>query len=218
VGPSGAGKTTLIHLLLRFWEFGSSRPGCDGRILLDGQDLQQYSQVAVRSLFGVISQNTYLFNASVMDNLLIAYPGGTEEQVHKATRQAEIHDFILSLPQGYQTWIGEQGLRLSAGERQRLAIARALLKEAPILVLDEATANLDPLTETRILYTIHSLMQGRTTLMVTHRLVGMEWMDEILVMEAGRVIERGQHPGLVRAGGLYSQMWALQNQYLRETV
>jgi ATP-binding cassette, subfamily C, bacterial CydCD len=218
VGPSGAGKTTLIHLLLRFWEFGSSRPGCDGRILLDGKDLQQYSQAAVRSLFGVISQNAYLFNASVLDNLLIAYPGSTEEQVYKATRQAEIHDFILSLPQGYQTWIGEQGLRLSAGERQRLAIARALLKEAPILVLDEATANLDPLTETRILSTIHPLMQGRTTLMITHRLVGMEWMDEILVMDAGREIERGQHPSLVRAGGLYSQMWAQQNRYLQETV
>ena len=218
VGSSGAGKTTLIHLLLRFWEYGNSQPGCEGRILLDGKDLKQYHQTAIRSLFGVISQNAYLFNASVMENLLIAYPGAAEEQVYAAARQAEMHDFIISLPQGYQTWIGEQGLRLSAGERQRLAIARALLKQAPILVLDEATANLDQVTEKRVLSTIHSLMERRTTLMVTHRLVGMEWMDEILVMDAGQVIERGQHAELVRAGGLYSQMWSLQNQLLHETV
>jgi ATP-binding cassette subfamily C protein CydCD len=218
VGPSGAGKTTLVRLLLRFWEYGDSQSGCAGRILLNGKDLRQYHQTAIRSQFGVVSQNAYLFNATVMENLLIASPGATQEQVYDAARHAEIHDFIVSLPLGYQTWIGEQGLCLSAGERQRLAIARALLKQAPILVLDEATANLDQVTEKRVLSTIHSLMKGRTTLMVTHRLVGMEWMDEILVMDAGREIERGQHTTLVKAGGLYSHMWRLQNQFLQETV
>jgi ATP-binding cassette, subfamily C, bacterial CydCD len=218
VGPSGAGKTTLIHLLLRFWEYGDSRPGCGGSILIGGKDIKHYHQTAIRSLFGVVSQNAYLFNATVMENLLIASPRATEEQVYEVARKAEIHDFILSLPQGYHTWIGEQGLRLSAGERQRLAIARALLKQAPILILDETTANLDPVTEKRVLSTIHALMEGRTTLMITHRLVGMEWMDEILVMEAGQIIERGIHTELVKAGGLYSRMWELQNQFLIETV
>jgi ATP-binding cassette subfamily C protein CydCD len=218
VGPSGAGKTTLIQLLLRFWEYGDSRPGCTGRIQLDGNDVNRYQAAAVRSLFGVVSQNAYLFNATVMENLLIASPKAEKEQVYEAARNAEIHDFIVSLPQGYHTWIGEQGLRLSAGERQRLAIARALLKQAPILVLDEATANLDQITEKRVLSTIHSLMEGRTTLMITHRLVGMEWMDEILVLEAGQEIERGRHAELVRAGGLYSRMWTLQNQFLQERV
>jgi ATP-binding cassette subfamily C protein CydCD len=218
VGPSGAGKTTLIHLLLRFWEYRDSRPGCSGRILMNGRDLHLYHPKDIRNLFGVVSQNTYLFNATIMENLLIASPEATEEQVIEAACNAEIHDFIGSLPQGYHTWIGEQGLRLSAGERQRLAIARALLKQAPILVLDEATANLDQVTEKRILSTVHTLMDKQTTLMVTHRLVGMEWMDEILVMEAGQIRERGRHAALVKSGGLYSQMWALQNQFLLENA
>ena len=218
VGPSGAGKTTLIHLLLRFWDYGADRPGCQGKILLNGRELKSYHQMEIRNLFGVVSQNSYLFNASIMDNLRMAAPRATEDKVFQAARNAELHDFILSLPEGYQTWTGEQGLQLSAGERQRLAIARALLKEAPILVLDEATANLDQITEQRVLSTIHSLMEGRTTLMVTHRLVGMEWMDEILVMDGGQVIERGQHAGLIKVGGLYQQMWTLQNQFLAGTV
>jgi ATP-binding cassette, subfamily C, bacterial CydCD len=216
VGPSGSGKTTLVNLILRFWEYG--RSAGSGQISLDGHELNLFDQQEIRGLFGVVSQNTYLFHASVRDNLLIASPNATENQIVEATRRAEIHDFITSLPKGYDTWIGEQGLSLSAGERQRLAIARALLKGAPLLLLDEPTANLDPVTESQVLGSIHQLMEGRTTLMITHRLVGMEWMDEIIVLKAGRLVERGRHTDLLCKGGLYRRMWDLQNQYLIETA
>ena len=218
VGTSGSGKTTLANLILRFWEFGKREAGDIGQISLDGRNLKVYDQYELRRLFGVVSQNTYLFHASVKENLLIASPGVSEDQLIEAARLAEIHDFIQTLPQGYDTWIGEQGLRLSAGERQRLAIARALLKGAPFLLLDEPTANLDPVTEVRVLDSIHKLMEGRTTLMFTHRLVGMEWMDEIIVLKAGREVERGRHHELLETGGLYHRMWELQNQCLREAA
>jgi ATP-binding cassette, subfamily C, bacterial CydCD len=216
VGPSGSGKSTIANLLLRFWEFAEHQPGGSGRISLAGHDLKAYDQQAVRDLFGVVSQNTYLFNTSVRENLLLASPTASEEQIIEATRIVEIHDFIQSLPEGYDTWIGEQGLKLSAGERQRIAIARAILKEAPILLLDEPTAHLDPLTEARVLASLHRLMEGRTTLMITHRLVGMPWMDEIIVLKAGRQVERGRHKDLIESGGLYCRMWELQNQLLIE--
>lgn len=208
VGPSGAGKSTLVNLLLRFWDYK------DGVIELGGRDLREYDPDELRRLMGVVSQSTYLFNATVRDNLLIARPEATLAELEQAAQRAQIHSFVQSLPQGYDTWIGEQGLRLSGGERQRLAIARALLKDAPILILDEATANLDPLTERQVLQSIHELMQGRTTLVVTHRLVGLEDADEILVLQGGRVIERGRHAGLIEAKGPYRRMWDLQNQIL----
>jgi thiol reductant ABC exporter CydC subunit len=208
VGPSGAGKSTLIHLLLRFWDYQG------GQILLGGQELRQYAQEQVRQLVAVVSQHTHLFNSTVRDNLLLARPEATDEELVRAARQAQIHDFIQSLPQGYDTWIGEQGLRLSGGQRQRLAIARAILKDAPILFLDEPTANLDALTERQILEALGSLMALRTSLVVTHRLVGLEAADEILVLRAGRVVERGRHADLVQMGGLYRRMWELQNQVL----
>ncbi len=208
VGPSGAGKSTLVHLLLRFWEFH------EGRIEIGGGDIRSYRQDDVRKMIGVVSQNTYLFNATVRENLLLARPNASEEEIFEAARRAQIHDFILSLPKGYDTWIGEQGVGLSGGERQRLAIARALLKDAPILILDEATANLDAVTERKVLDAIRELMEGRTTLMITHRLVGMESMDEIIVLSHGKVAERGTHKELLRSGGLYRRMWELQNQVL----
>ena len=208
VGPSGAGKSTLVHLLLRFWEFH------EGRIEIGGGDIRSYRQDDVRKMIGVVSQNTYLFNATVRENLLLARPNASEEEIFEAARRAQIHDFILSLPKGYDTWIGEQGVGLSGGERQRLAIARALLKDAPILILDEATANLDAVTERKVLDAIRELMEGRTTLMITHRLVGMESMDEIIVLSHGKVAERGTHEELLRSGGLYRRMWELQNQVL----
>jgi ABC-type multidrug transport system fused ATPase/permease subunit len=217
VGPSGAGKSTLVSLLLRFWEFE------EGEILLGGRDLRRYAQDDLRSCLAVVSQNAYLFSASVLDNLRMARPTASEAEIIQAAKQARIHDFIRSLPQGYDTWIGEQGLQLSGGERQRLAIARALLKTAApcrqteslssdstLLILDEATANLDAITEQQVLRSIQTLMEGRTSLVVTHRLVGMDTMDEILVLDRGRVVERGFHAELVKATGLYRRMWDLQ--------
>ncbi len=208
VGPSGAGKSTLVNLLLRFWE------APQGSIFLQGRDLSEYNSDELRQRVGVITQNTYLFNAPVSDNLLLARPGARQEELEEAARQAEIHDFICSLPQGYATWIGEQGLRLSGGERQRVAIARALLKDAPLLILDEATANLDAITEQRVLRTVLVSSAGRSLLLITHRLVGLEAMDEILVMDDGCVVERGTHARLLAAGGLYRRLWDLQRESL----
>jgi ATP-binding cassette subfamily C protein CydC len=165
-------------------------------------------------LIGVVSQHTYLFNASVRENLLLARPTASEGEMIEAARAARIHQFVQSLPEGYDTWIGEQGLRLSGGERQRLAIARAILKDAPILVLDEPTANLDALTERAVMESLRSLMVGRTTLIVTHSLVGLEAADAILVLQSGRVVQRGRHSELLQAAGPYRRMWELQAQVL----
>jgi ATP-binding cassette, subfamily C, bacterial CydC len=208
VGPTGAGKSTLVNLLLRFWDHDS------GSILLDKQDIRRYDPQALRERIGVVAQSTYLFNASVRENLLLGKPGATQPQVEQAARQAQIHDFILSLPEGYDNWVGERGVHLSAGERQRVAIARALLKDAPFLILDEPTANLDTVNERLVLEAMHVLMKGRTSLMITHRLVGMEGMDEIIVLQNGRIAERGRHADLLAENGLYRHMWDLQNQVL----
>lgn len=206
VGPSGAGKTSLINLLLRFWEF------YEGDILLDEIDLRKYDPDILRRSIAVVPQNTYLFSGTVRENLLLACPGATESKIEEAAQQAQIHEFIQSLPQGYETWIGEHGLRLSGGERQRVAIARALLKDAPVLVLDEPTANLDVQTERSVLEAIRGVMSGKSLLMATHRLVGMDWMDEIIVLDGGRIVERGQHASLFTQRGLYRRMWDLQQQ------
>ena len=210
VGPSGAGKSTLVNLLLRFWDYR------EGSIRLGGHEIREYRENDLRRMLGVVSQSTYLFNATVRENLMLARPDATEEEMIEAARRAQIHDFVAGLPKGYDTFVGEQGLALSGGERQRIAIARALLKDAPILILDEATANLDALTEREVLKAIRELMEGRTTLMITHRLVGMEWMDEILVLKRGKVVEQGTHRQLLGMGGFYRQMWDLQNQVLSD--
>lgn len=210
VGPSGAGKSTLTALLLRFWDCPP------GSIRLGSQDIRSYDADELRAMISVVSQRTDIFNTTVRENLLIARPEASPDELVQACQQADIHDFIETLPQGYDTYLGEQGQRLSAGERQRIAIARAFLKAAPILILDEATANLDVLTEQVIWQSLQILMSGRTTLMITHRLVNLESMQEILVMRAGRVVERGTHARLAQSGGLYQQMLALQNEILRE--
>jgi ATP-binding cassette subfamily C protein CydC len=208
VGPSGGGKSTLLSLLLRFWEFDS------GRISLDGLDLQDYSQQVVRSQFSVLLQNPYLFSASLLDNLRLGSPQAAQEQVESAVNAASLAEFIRGLPQGFQTWVGEQGVRLSAGERQRVAVARLFLSNARILVLDEPTAHLDAITEHLIMGSLLEHSRGRSLLLVTHRLVGMEEMDEILVLSAGNVLERGSHSELIKSGGLYRRMWDLQRQQL----
>ena len=211
VGASGAGKSTLVNLALRFWDPDK------GTIRLNGHDLRQYALGDLRGLIGVVSQDTYLFNDSMRGNLLLARPEASDSEIEQALEQAQLTAFIQQLPKGLATWVGEQGLRLSGGERQRLAIARALLKDAPLLVLDEATANLDPMTEHTLLDALDMLMQGRTTLVITHRLVRMERMDEILVLDEGSIRERGTHEQLLRSGGLYQQMVQLQEGILSLT-
>jgi ABC-type multidrug transport system fused ATPase/permease subunit len=208
VGPSGAGKSTIANLLLRFWEYET------GEISLGGESLQWLNQDEVRKRFALVSQNSYFFNASIRENLRLARPKVTQEEIEAAARAAHIHDFIMSLPKGYDTLIGEAGLRLSGGERQRLAIARALLKNAPILILDEPTANLDPLTEQQVLDTLFAVMKQKTSLLITHRLIGLENMDEIVVLDHGRIVERGSHADLLQRNGLYRRMWELQNKML----
>jgi ABC-type multidrug transport system fused ATPase/permease subunit len=205
VGPSGSGKSTLVNLLMRFWEVEQ------GAILLSGRDIQCFDQEVVRSMISLVPQSVYLFSASLRENLLLANPGASDREIIQAAQQAGIHDFIEGLPQGYETWVGDQGVRLSAGERQRIAIARSLLRPAALLILDEATANLDTLSEKRILQALFESSVGRSILMITHRLVGMEAMDEILVLDGGRIVERGHHQALLEAGGLYSRIWAVQH-------
>ncbi|HLI07362.1 MAG TPA: thiol reductant ABC exporter subunit CydC [Ktedonobacteraceae bacterium] len=205
VGPSGGGKSTLVRLALRFWD------PTRGEIRLDGQDMRRYALDDLRALVSVVDQDTYLFNDTIRGNLLLARPDADESDLERVLEQAQLGGLVRRLPKGLTTWVGEQGLRLSGGERQRIAIARALLKDAPLLILDEPTANLDPLTEQALLDDLDMLMQGRTVLMTTHRLVAMERMDEILVLDHGRIVERGTHAQLLAAGGLYRQMVDLQN-------
>ena len=210
VGPSGAGKSTLASLLLRFWEYEV------GEICLGADPLKVLAPDDVRARIALISQNSYFFNTSIRENLRLARRGVTPEQMEAAAQAAQIHEFVMNLPQGYDTLIGEQGLRLSGGERQRLAIARALLKDAPILLFDEPTANLDPLTEKQVLNTLFETMTGKTCLLITHRLVGLENVNEILVMDAGKIVERGSHKELLAQAGLYRRLWELQNQILED--
>lgn len=207
VGPSGAGKSTLLNLLLRFYDYSQ------GTISIGGYDLKDYSPEDVRRLMSVVTQHTYLFNATIRENLLLANPGAGTSDIVRAAEEASIHRFIISLPNGYDTYVGERGQKLSGGQRQRLAIARAILKNAPILLLDEATAGLDPVTEQEVMESVRRLMEGRTTLVITHRLAGLEFMDEILVLDRGRVVERGRHHDLIRRGGHYRNMFELQHRF-----
>lgn len=211
VGPSGAGKSTIANLLLRFWEYES------GGISLGGESLKSLNQDEVRKRCALVSQNSYFFNTSIYENLRLAHPHVSREEMETAAKSAQIHGFIANLPRGYETFIGEQGLRLSGGERQRLAIARVLLKDAPILILDEPTANLDPITEKQVLDTLFDVMRGKTSLLITHRLVGLENMDEILVMDHGRIVERGKHNDLLQNNGIYRRLWDLQNRILMDS-
>jgi len=204
VGPSGAGKTTLVNLLARFWDYNA------GRILLNGCDLRDVPPEEARRQISVVTQDPYLFNGTIRENLLLARSDATQEEIDGAIRQAQLSHFIAAQPQGYATWIGEGGLRLSGGERQRLAIARALLKNAPILVLDEPTADLDPITERALMEDLIAATRGYTTLIITHRPAVARTADEIIVLRGGRVVERGTHLGLLARDGVYQRMWELQ--------
>ncbi len=208
VGPSGSGKSTLASLALRFWN------PSQGTIRLDGQDMRSVAEDELHDMISAVPQETYLFNNTIRANLLLAKPNASMEELENALERAQLTDFVQQLPHGLETYVGEHGLRLSGGERQRLAIARALLKDAPLLILDEVTAHLDPHTEHALLQTLHSLKHERTTVMITHRLVAMEHMDEILVLHGGHICERGTHQQLLEANGLYRKMFDLQNGML----
>ncbi|MGE5462206.1 MAG: thiol reductant ABC exporter subunit CydD [Syntrophothermus sp.] len=210
VGPSGAGKSTIANLLLRFWDYET------GEIRLGGQRLRELDSDEVRRRIALVAQNSYFFNTSIRENLKLARRAIHPEEMEAAAQAAQIHEFVTKLPQGYDTLIGEQGVRLSGGERQRLAIARALLKDAPVLIFDEPTANLDALTERQVLDTLFEAMKGKTCLLITHRLLGLENMDEILVMDRGRIVERGSHSELMAQAGLYRRLFELQNQILHD--
>jgi len=204
VGPSGAGKTTLAHLLLRFWD------PTEGEILLACRPLPDYRLDDLRQIVGVLSQHIDLFTGTVRDNLLLASSGADAAALEEAADSAELLGTIDDLPEAWDTWIGEQGLELSGGQRQRLAIARVLLRDPALLVLDEPTTGLDPMTELHLMRSLHRLMDGRTTILITHRLVAMDAMDQILVLDRGRVVERGNHDQLLKLDGLYRQLYEAQ--------
>jgi ATP-binding cassette subfamily B protein len=206
VGPSGAGKSTLARLLFRFYDVNQ------GRILIDGQDIRQVTQESLREAIGIVPQDTVLFNESIFYNIQYARPGASREEVEQAARLANIHDFISALPQGYDTIVGERGLKLSGGEKQRVAIARVILKNPPILVFDEATSSLDSQSEQAILQALQEVAEKHTTLVIAHRLSTIVDADQILVMEQGTIVERGTHEDLLARGGLYQRMWALQQK------
>ena len=204
VGPSGAGKSTLSRLLYRFYDVQQ------GRITIAGQDIKQVTQTSVRRAIGIVPQDTVLFNDTIEYNIAYGSPGASHEQVVEAARAARIHDFIAGTPAGYEAMVGERGLKLSGGEKQRVAIARTLLKNPPIMIFDEATSALDSANERAIQAELQSVAQNKTTLVIAHRLSTVVDAHEILVMDAGRIVERGSHAQLLALDRRYAQMWALQ--------
>jgi len=206
VGPSGSGKSTLARLLFRFYDVGS------GAITIDGQDIRQVTQGSVRRAMGIVPQDTVLFNDTVRYNIAYGRTDATESEVEQAAKAAHIHDFISATPKGYDTMVGERGLKLSGGEKQRVAIARTLLKNPPIVIFDEATSALDSANERAIQAELQSAAQNKTTLVIAHRLSTVVDAHEILVMDAGRIVERGNHAVLLAMNGRYAQMWALQQK------
>ncbi len=206
VGPSGAGKSTISRLLFRFYEVTG------GRITVDGQDVRDVTQESLRSAIGMVPQDTVLFNDTIAYNIRYGRPDATEEEVRAAAETAQIADFIASLSDGYDTEVGERGLKLSGGEKQRVAIARTVLKGPPILILDEATSALDIHTEREIQAALDRVSRDRTTLVIAHRLSTIVDADEIIVLDDGVIVERGTHQALLTANGLYASMWNRQRQ------
>ena len=206
VGPSGGGKTTLCHLLPNFYKLNDG----DGSILIDGQDIRSLTLDSIRRNIGIVQQDVFLFVGTIRENILYGRPDATEEEVHEAARRANIHDYVMSLEKGYDTEIGERGVKLSGGQKQRLSIARVFLKDPAILILDEATSALDNTTEVLIQQALDELCKGRTTLVVAHRLSTIRNADEIAVVMNGQITERGTHEELMAADGMYKNLYSLQ--------
>jgi ABC-type multidrug transport system fused ATPase/permease subunit len=214
VGPTGAGKSTLVSLLSRFYE------ATGGEILLDGRNIGNISLRELREQIGVVSQETFLFNGTILDNLRFGRPDATRQEIEEMARAACVHDFVSALPEGYDTHVGERGVKLSVGEKQRISIARALLKNPPVLVLDEATASVDTATEQLIQQALQHLLAGRTSFVIAHRLSTVRHADLILVLQKGRILERGTHDDLISQGGLYAKLCQAQhtNRFTEEEV
>jgi ATP-binding cassette subfamily B protein len=206
VGPTGAGKSTISRLLFRFYDAGS------GAVRVDGQDVREVTQDSLRQSIGVVPQDTVLFNDTIRYNIAYGRPGASDAEVEQAAKLAQVHDFVLRLPDGYDTRVGERGLKLSGGEKQRVAIARTLLKDPRILILDEATSALDTRTEQEIQAALRDAARGRTTLVIAHRLSTVVEADEIIVLQDGRIAERGNHGALIARDGLYAEMWRRQSE------
>jgi ATP-binding cassette subfamily B protein len=212
VGPSGSGKSTLARLLFRFYDVSA------GTITVDGHDLRDVTQASLRASIGIVPQDTVLFNDTIEYNIAYGRPDATHDEIVAAARLAQVHDFIASLPAGYATPVGERGLKLSGGEKQRVAIARAILKHPAILIFDEATSALDSKSEKLIQAELKQIARNRTTLTIAHRLSTIADADEILVLDHGRIVERGSHAALLSANGMYARMWRLQQEEQRESV
>ncbi|HEX5551148.1 MAG TPA: ATP-binding cassette domain-containing protein, partial [Nitrospira sp.] len=206
VGSSGAGKSTISRLLYRFYDVTR------GRIMIDGQDISRVTQHSLRAAVGMVPQDTVLFNDTIRYNIRYGRPKASDEEVYMAAKLAHIHEFVMSLPQGYETMVGERGLKLSGGEKQRVSIARTILKGPPILILDEATSALDTRTEQEIQKALRQVAQNRTTIVIAHRLSTVIDADEIIVLEAGRIAERGRHEELLKKQGIYFAMWTRQRE------
>ena len=207
VGASGSGKSTIANLIPRFYDVTS------GRITLDGKDIRDLTLESLRRNVGIVHQDTFLFSATIRENISYGKPGATLDEIKKAAKIAQLHDFVMSLPEGYDTWVGERGITLSGGQKQRLAIARTLLLNPRIVIMDDATSSVDMETEHQIRQALNSLLAGRTTFIIAQRLRSVQMANLILVLENGRIVERGTHQELIPRGGYYNRLYNLQFQY-----